>query len=191
MAIDRKVRVGVIGAGGIANGVHLPSLTEIEDCEVVALCDLRYEKAVKTAERFGIKKTYWDMYEMLKSEELDCVYILVEPDRLFRAASDCMNAGLPVMMEKPAGTSAHQANALARIARERGVTCAVAMNRRHIPVVQEVKRMMAALGSPITALARVAFAGIPLDPTLPRGACRPVTEEELAILRAAATNPPT
>ena len=70
---DKKVRVGVIGAGGIANGVHLPSLTEIEDCEVVALCDLRYEKAVKTAEKFGIKKTYWDMYEMIEKEELDCV----------------------------------------------------------------------------------------------------------------------
>ena len=54
----------------------------------------------------------------------------------------------------------------------------------------EIKRMMAALGSPVTALARVSFAGIPLDPTLPRGACRPVTEEELQILRAAATKPP-
>ena len=72
MAIEgRRVRVGVIGAGGIANGVHLPSLTEIEDCEVVALCDLRYEKAVKTAERFGIKRTYWDMYEMLDKEALE------------------------------------------------------------------------------------------------------------------------
>ena len=54
----------------------------------------------------------------------------------------------------------------------------------------EVKRMMAALGAPITYLERVAFAGIPLDPTLPRGEVRPLTEEELAILKAAAkTNP--
>lgn len=149
MIRDRKVRVGVIGAGGIANGVHLPSLTEIADCEVVALCDLRYEKATETAKKFGIRKTYWDMYEMIEKEALDCVYILVEPDRLFRAASDCMQAGLPVLMEKPAGTSSHQANALARIARQKGVTCAVAMNRRHIPVVQEVKRIMAEL-TPIT-----------------------------------------
>ena len=49
MIKDRKVRVGVIGAGGIANGVHLPSLSEIEDADVVAICDLRYEKAVETA----------------------------------------------------------------------------------------------------------------------------------------------
>ncbi len=50
----------------------------------------------------------------------------------------------------------------------------------------EVKRMMAALGAPITYLERYAFAGIPLDPQLPRGRTREVSPEELAILRAAA-----
>lgn len=50
----------------------------------------------------------------------------------------------------------------------------------------EVKRMMAALGAPITHLERYAFAGITLDPTLARGQVREVSPEELAILRAAA-----
>ena len=54
----------------------------------------------------------------------------------------------------------------------------------------EVKRMMAALGSPVVYLERISFAGIPLDPTLPRGACRPVTAEELNLLREAATQRP-
>jgi 16S rRNA pseudouridine516 synthase len=50
----------------------------------------------------------------------------------------------------------------------------------------EVKRMMAALGAPITYLERYAFAGITLDPTLSRGMTREVRQDELAILRAAA-----
>lgn len=50
----------------------------------------------------------------------------------------------------------------------------------------EVKRMMAALSAPITFLERYSFAGIPLPPELPRGACRPVSEGELATLRSAA-----
>ena len=53
----------------------------------------------------------------------------------------------------------------------------------------EVKRMMAALGSPVVSLERIAFAGIPLDPTLSRGECRPVSREELAVLRTAAGTP--
>jgi predicted dehydrogenase len=142
MIKDRKVRVGIVGAGGIANFVHLPSLVEIEDADLVAVCDLRYERAVAAAKEYGIKTAYWDMYEMLDKENLDCAFILVEPDRLFRAAQDCMLKGVSVIMEKPAGTSAHQANALVRIAKEQGVVCAVAMNRRHIPLVQEVKRIM-------------------------------------------------
>ena len=54
----------------------------------------------------------------------------------------------------------------------------------------EVKRMMASLGAPITSLERIAFADIALDPTLPRGACRPLTPEEIAHLREKAGIPP-
>ena len=55
----------------------------------------------------------------------------------------------------------------------------------------EVKRMMAALGAPVCYLERIAFAGIPLDPALPRGECRPLREEELRILLVAASSPRT
>ncbi len=47
----------------------------------------------------------------------------------------------------------------------------------------EVKRMLASVGSPVTALERVSFAGIPLPEDLPRGACVPLTEEEVAYLK--------
>lgn len=50
----------------------------------------------------------------------------------------------------------------------------------------EVKRMMAALGSPLSSLTRIAFAGIPLDEALAPGECRRATEEEIKILRNAA-----
>ena len=66
-----RVRVGIIGAGGIANGVHMPSLNEIPECEVVAICDLIEEKAKKLADKYGVKKTYTSYNEMFKNEELD------------------------------------------------------------------------------------------------------------------------
>ncbi|MCR4621953.1 MAG: Gfo/Idh/MocA family oxidoreductase, partial [Clostridiales bacterium] len=139
---SKVARVGVIGAGGIANSVHLPSLKEIDNANLVAVCDLRYEKAKTAAEKYSIPSAYWDMYEMFQKEALDGVFVLVEPDRLFRVAQDCMRAGLPCIMEKPAGTSAHQTSALARISKETKQLCAVAMNRRHIPLVQTVMKHM-------------------------------------------------
>ncbi|NLB38915.1 MAG: Gfo/Idh/MocA family oxidoreductase [Clostridiales bacterium] len=144
MTNTKTARIGVIGAGGIANSVHLPSLKELPTAELVAICDLRPEKAEAAARKFGTAHTttYWDMYAMLDKEHLDGVLVLVEPDRLFRVARDVMMHGLPVLMEKPAGISAHQANSLVRVSQEQGVVCAVAMNRRHVPLVQQVMKRM-------------------------------------------------
>ncbi len=151
-----KVNIAIIGAGGIANNVHLPSLAQIEEANLVAVCDLREEKARKAAEKYGIPSVYTSMYEMFEKEELDGVFVLVEPDRLFRAANDCLSAGLNVMMEKPAGISSYQANSLARKAKATGKICAVGMNRRHIPLVQAVFQKMNEL-TPITQVDGVFF----------------------------------
>jgi predicted dehydrogenase len=145
----KKVNVAVIGAGGIANSVHLPSLVQIEDANLVAICDLRIEKAQAAAQKFGIPSVYSSMYEMLEKEDLDGVFVLVEPDRLFRAANDCLDAGLNVMMEKPAGITSYQANSLVRKSQKVGKFCAVGMNRRQIPLVQHVFNRMKEL-TPIT-----------------------------------------
>ena len=52
----RKLKLGIIGAGGICNNKHLPSLAKVTDkAEVVALCDLIEEKAVETAKRHGLE----------------------------------------------------------------------------------------------------------------------------------------
>lgn len=139
---SQKVKIAVIGTGGIANNVHLPSLTEMDDVNIVALCDLHEQKARKTADKFGVQKIYTSMYEMFDKEQLDGVFVLVEPDRLHRAAYDCLSKGLNVFMEKPAGINSYQARSLERKAKATGKMCAVGMNRRHIPLVRFVFHRM-------------------------------------------------
>ena len=134
----KKLRIGVIGAGGMATNIHVPSLAQIEECEIVAICDLFEEKAKELAEKFGVKKTYALHHEMLKKEQLDAAVVLVNPDRTYWVAHDCLEAGLHVLMEKPAGICAYQTHSLERIAKKNGKIAAVAMNRRHIPLIQEV-----------------------------------------------------
>lgn len=133
-----KVKIGVLGAGGIANSMHLPSLMEIEDCDLVAICDLREERAMEAAKKYHIPHVYSSQYEMMKNEQLDGVLVLVDCDRTFRAASECLENGWNVLLEKPAGITAYQAESLVRVAKKSGKICAVAMNRRHIPLVQYV-----------------------------------------------------
>lgn len=140
--MEKKIKIGVIGAGGIANSVHMPSLAEIDECQVVAICDLHEQKAVALARKYGVKKTYTVYHDMLAQEEMDAVYVLVNPDCTFRVASDCMKAGFHVMVEKPLGLDSYQAHSLERISEATGKICAVAMNRRHIPLVREVLRRL-------------------------------------------------
>ena len=54
--MDKKVRVGIIGCGGIANGKHLPAIKKLAAkgwLEIVAFCDLIGERAEKAAKEYG------------------------------------------------------------------------------------------------------------------------------------------
>ena len=50
-----KVRIGIIGCGGIANGKHMPALKKLPHVEMVAFCDIIIEKAEKAAKDFGVE----------------------------------------------------------------------------------------------------------------------------------------
>ena len=65
-----RLRIGIIGCGGIANGKHLPSLKAINRADIVAFCDLIPERAEKAAREYGTPdaKVYTDYHELLKDE---------------------------------------------------------------------------------------------------------------------------
>ncbi|MDR2524837.1 MAG: Gfo/Idh/MocA family oxidoreductase [Oscillospiraceae bacterium] len=134
--------IAVLGAGGIAGGIHLPLLARNPALRVASVCDLRPERARAAAERFDIPAVYTSYHEMLAKETPDAVFVLTQPDALFRAVSDCLLGGYPVFMEKPMGITAYQAQTLAAIARERDLLLHVGYNRRYIPLVVEALRIL-------------------------------------------------
>jgi virulence factor len=138
MSQRKALKVGVIGAGGIARSVHLPSLNDIPDAEIVAICDLVETRAAEQAKRYSVPRIYTVYHEMLAREELDAVFALVEPGNLFHVAVQCLQAGLPVFMEKPPGVTSYQAEGLLRASEAAGKILQVGFNRRHIPLVKQV-----------------------------------------------------
>lgn len=142
MSDKQKLRVCVIGAGGIARNVHLPSLTEMDDVEVVAISDVIEERAKERAEQFSIPKTYILFKEMLAKEEPDAVFVLVEPSSHFHVVNACLAAGYHTFMEKPPGITSFQSESLKRAAANAGRILQVGFNRRHIPLVQKVLAIM-------------------------------------------------
>ncbi|MCL2544735.1 MAG: Gfo/Idh/MocA family oxidoreductase [Clostridia bacterium] len=139
------LRVAVVGAGGIAHSVHLPALREIARADLVSVCDLDRDRARAAAERFGIPAFCTDYRDMLEAARPGAALVLVQPDQAFRVARDCLRSGCPVLVEKPPGVTAYQAQTLARAAREAGALCQVGFNRRFIPLVREVVGRLRAL----------------------------------------------
>ena len=52
--MDRIVKIGIIGCGGIANGKHLPALKALDDVEMVWFCDIIPERAEKAAKEIPV-----------------------------------------------------------------------------------------------------------------------------------------
>lgn len=101
--MDRIVKIGIIGCGGIANGKHMPSLRKVENVQMVAFCDLIEEKAIKAKEQYGTPdaKVYTDYKELLKDPEIEVVHVLTPNREHADISIDALYAGKHVMCEKP------------------------------------------------------------------------------------------
>ena len=72
----KKLRVGIVGAGNIAQSAHLPSYQELTDLvEVVAIADIVPERAQEAAEKFGIPHSYASVEELLANEAVKAAYL--------------------------------------------------------------------------------------------------------------------
>ena len=100
----KKVRVGIVGCGGIANQKHLPSLRANADLnEVVAFCDLIEERAVKAAKEYGTPdaKVYTEYHELVNDPRVDVVHVCTPNVAHCPITVAAFEAGKHVMCEKP------------------------------------------------------------------------------------------
>lgn len=142
-----RVRVGVIGAGLIAQVMHLPYLRELSDrFEVSAICDVAPESAAASADRYGVKKTFTDWRELLR-EPIDAVLVLTGGSHA-PMAIEAARAGLHVLVEKPMCFSTTEAAAMVDAADAAGVTLMVAYNKRYDPAYVRFRDELAALQDP-------------------------------------------
>jgi len=144
--MSKKVSLALIGAGGMANAMHYPSVTSFDDVEIVGLCDIDAGKLKTTSERFGIKNTFSDYREMLDKTKPDAVYALMPPYMLFDIAMDILERGHNLFIEKPPAVTVEQTQALAKSAKDKGLITSVGFQRRYHPTVRKSADMVAEKG---------------------------------------------
>jgi predicted dehydrogenase len=136
------VKIGVVGAGAIAQLTHLPVLSKMRGAELVGVCDNDRTKARSLADRFGIPDTFTDIEDLLEMEELDAVVVatpnhLHEPHVLSALASK-----RHVLCERPLSLSARGVERILAAASRADRTVSVANNHRYRTDVQTLSRFI-------------------------------------------------
>lgn len=137
------LRVGMIGAGGIAKAAHGNALKKLTDkVEVVAVSDVNLLAAEELAKDVNASYVFEDYKELLKLENIDAV-VVTTPNFLHSIITiDAINAGKHVLCEKPLAISAVEAQNMVNKAKERNVILMTALNNRYREDVKYIKNLI-------------------------------------------------
>lgn len=138
---SRKLRIGIIGAGGFA-AQHMEAFAEIPEVEVVAFMRRTEGPLRDMQKRWGVRKGYTDHREMLDDPEIDAIDIITPTDSHKLFALDAIASGRPVFCEKPLALNATDCEEMLSAAQNAGVIHAVNFNQRGRTPVGRMKRLI-------------------------------------------------
>lgn len=149
----KPVRVGLIGAGLVAQRAHLPAYAESPEADLVALASGRLEMAKEVASRFGIPHVHELWQDLVADPEVEAVDVCAPNYLHAEMAITAARAGKHVLVEKPMALSLEEAGAMIEAAQAAGVTLMVAHNLRFVPIYEQVKRIVqeGVIGRPLAA----------------------------------------
>ena len=136
------LRIGLVGAGNIADH-HLPAYLEHREVlELVAVCDLDEDRARRRADEAGAAEVYTDAETMIRETAVDALDVCTVPDQHFSVARKAIDAGKHVLVEKPFAVSLAECRELVETAELAGVTLMVAHNQRFLRPYRAAKAVL-------------------------------------------------
>jgi len=134
------VRIGFIGAGGIAHH-HMENLAKIPSAKMVAFTDVRKEAADESAKTYSAK-AFTDYRKMLKEVPMDAVYVCVPPNAHGDMEIDAARKGLHLFVEKPVNIDVKKALAAADAIDKAGVIAVVGYSLRYLPMFEQLRAVL-------------------------------------------------
>ena len=138
-----KLKIGVVGCGGIANQKHFPAMKANSDlCEIVAFCDIIKERAEKGAAEYGVEgaRVYEDYHDLLADSEVEVVHVLTPNVAHCPITVAAFEAGKHVYCEKPMAHNTEDAKAMLDAWKKSGKQFTIGYQNRFRPEVQNLKK---------------------------------------------------
>ncbi len=157
---SKPIRLGVVGAGGIALHYHVPSCKRAGGVQFVAACDVSPTALKAMREACGVERTYKDYKEMFAREELDLVSVCTSNDMHYPVVMAAIERGFDIYCEKPLAMTVAQAKEMYEAAQAKGIKTGVNFSHRRTPAARLAHEIVqsGALGQ-ITYVAAVYAAG--------------------------------
>ena len=139
----RTFRTGIVGCGGISQ-VHMNALMGMDCVEIVAVCDIREERAQAAAQKTGARRVYTDWHELLRDPEVEVVHLCTPHDLHAPMTVEALSLGKHVLTEKPMATTLEDARAMIAAAERPGApTLGVIFQNRYNDAVQRARSILA------------------------------------------------
>jgi predicted dehydrogenase len=141
--LSEKVRVGLIGVGGIAHG-HVQRLKRMPEVKIVAMADTSEESILRMRDRQGLTDVpaFSDYRDMLAKVEMDAVEIASPHTVHFEQAMACFEKGCHVLSEKPMVCTQEHAKILLAKAQETGKIIMLSYQRHYQPEFNYIKDLI-------------------------------------------------
>jgi predicted dehydrogenase len=138
---SQPIRWGIIGTGFIA-GEFAKGLKSVPQAQLIGVASRKAANAQTFSQIFGIPRFYRSCEELVQDPDIDVVYIGT-PNHTHKDLSIlCLEAGKPILCEKPFAVNAAQAQEVVEVARRQNLFCMEAMWMRFMPLIQQVKTMI-------------------------------------------------
>lgn len=125
----KKIRVAVIGCGSISV-MHLDSICAFEDLELVAVCDIKKDRAEKVSAKYDVK-AYTDYVKLFETEKPDAIHICLPHYLHTPVACEAFRHGIHVLSEKPMSIRFEDAEKTVALAKEMNVKYGVIFQCRY------------------------------------------------------------
>lgn len=136
---DRRLNVGVLGCGPIAQFAHLESCQKARNVELYAMCDVAADLLERMAGYYRPQRTYLSYQEMLADPKLDAVVIATSDGFHVPASLQALAAGKHVLCEKPLGVSVEEVEELAAAVKRQGKILQVGHMKRFDPGLEAAR----------------------------------------------------
>ena len=138
----KKVKWGVIGAGGIADRRTIPGMMIAQNAELVAVMDVDEEAAKRVAEKYEVGKHYVSDADLLADPDVEAVYIASPVFMHAQQVAEAAQTGKHVLCEKPLAMTLKEAQEVAEVVAGSGIKFAEGYMMRFNTLHQKAKELI-------------------------------------------------